>query len=131
MKPKDTVQYLSKLGEKYKGIITWIDDKKGEAGVVILEPKVARGAAEVIIIKEAKPELLAEFEPETFRRDLTKLSTQELRDEIEELRASRLASRRKRMQPKAKVSSKEKLLIRKLKSLSPEVLKELLGDQKE
>lgn len=125
MKPKDSIEYQSGVAtQRYKGIVTWVDEEKKECGVVITAPKEGRGGAEVLKIEEAEIVVLEEFKPTTFRRDLTELSVKELQSEIEELRSGRISTKQVRHKQK-RVDPQEALLIQKIKNLPPEIAAKL------
>lgn len=125
MKPKDSIEYQSGVAtQRYRGICTWVDEEKKECGVVITEPKEARGGAEVLKIEEAEIVVLEEFKPTTFRRDLTELSVKQLQVEIEELRSGRISTKQVRHKQK-RVDPQEAILLQKIKNLPPEIAAKL------
>lgn len=125
MKPKDTIEYYSGVDtQKYKGIVTWIDEEKKECGVVILEPQVAQGGAEVLKLEETKIVVLDEFKPTTFRRDLSELTVEELQSEIEEMRSGRITTKQVRHKQK-RVDPQEALLLKTIANLPPELADKL------
>ena len=92
MKVKDVVEFKSGDDTLYRGVVTWMDNKARELGVALLAPKVVRGGCLVIDMDEAKPEVVEEYVPHTFRQDLSSVSEEDLRAELLEIRESRLSS---------------------------------------
>lgn len=125
---KDEIVFTSKGGETYKGIITWIDTEAKEAGVAIIQPEVARGSAEVILYEERDVRVVQQFRPTTFREDLSKMSTKDLKAEIERIRTARALSPTSHPKTRGKlvVSPKRKLLMQKLESLPEDVINDIL-----
>ena len=124
MKVKDVIEFKSGIpATLYKGVITWKDERARELGVALLSPKTVRGGCMVINIDEAKPEVVEEYTPHTFKQNLSELSEEDLRAEIAEIRESRGARKRKVLkQPKPKA-------IKQLELLSNDTIDKILGNK--
>ena len=124
---KDTITYVSKSGDTYKGICTWIDEETKECGVAILQPEVARGGCEIIKYEEAEVRVVEQFKPSTFRDDLSKMSPEELKEEIEKIRTARALNPTKgRAGTRPKMSAKKSALMKQLENLPEDVIDKLL-----
>ena len=113
IKSKDTIKWDGGVAPElihYKGIVTWIDFHTRELGVALLAPKAMRGGYKVIRLDTEGLTVTESFTPATFKQNLSDISTDELRAEIEEIRLSRkgmgklVTKRRGGRVPKAPVS---------------------------
>lgn len=123
---KDEIVYSSQGGETYQGIITWFDDKAKEAGVAIIRPESLRGSYEVIKYEERDVRVVEQFRPTTFREDLSEMSVEELRLEVEKIRTARAISTKAMTKTKVATSPKRKLLMQQLENLPEDVVNKLL-----
>lgn len=126
MKVKDEVEFNSGVPPTiYKGIITWIDSRARELGVALIFPKNVRGGCMVIDMDRSQIEVVKEYVPSTFRQDLSRVSEEDLRAEIEEIRESRGSRKRKTIVTKTKPSK----VMKQLASLSNDVLDKIINEK--
>lgn len=106
--------------EIWQGKVTWVDEEKGECGVVYIEPENYRGGGQVYQIAELK--IIGRATPKEMKH-IDEMSVDELRAEVQRLRNQ---PRRAVSQNKAK--SKDKILADKLKGLSLKELEKLVEE---
>lgn len=121
MKVKDVIEFKSGVpATLYKGVVTWIDRHARELGVALISPKDVRGGCMVIDMDTSQVEVVEEYVPRTFRQDLSRVSEDDLRAEIKEIRESRGARKRR------KVIVKQPKAIKQLSLLSDDVIDKIL-----
>lgn len=114
---------VGKTTEGWLGYITWVNEKKGNCGVVYTSPKDYVGGANVFDISELK--VVGRVRPEEMNR-IDAMSVEDLRKEVHELRHQR----RRPLGVRKRVKSKEQILAGKLSKLTPEQLDKYLAGAK-
>jgi len=121
----DTIRYHSKgvSTNEYRAVVNWVDEDTQEAGVSVIAPDFVRGAGDILDLTDESLgiEVIEEFKPTYLRRNLSEFTVEELKQEIEQLRAARAVSRKPKPEPKNEA-------FNKLSKLSPEELDKLLGE---
>ncbi len=128
LKSKDTITWKETSGEMYKGVVTWLDFHTRELGVSLIAPKDVRGGYKVIPIETKGLRVIESFTPNTFKQNLSQVSTDDLRLEMEEIRKSRkgmgtMVKRRKTRTSKVPLTEGQKQVAK----LSAAELNKILG----